>query len=98
MVLKISEISYQGLTMEETRVNYPHIVTRLVDDWVEFERRHDPPAAWLNGQGLIHEEDFFSDVTSIELDYASANLKFTMAEIWAFKDPKLAMLFKLTWC
>jgi hypothetical protein len=97
MVLKISEISYQGLTMEETRVDYPYIVTRNVHDWVEFERRSDPPAAWLSGQGLIHEEDFFTDVTSIEMDRTFIGEEFSMVEIWAFKDPKIAILFKLMW-
>lgn len=93
--MSIYSISFNGLTEQEIRENYPFIVFRVVTHWMEFPRREDSIANWLRDHGLFEVEDFYSDIT----DYADPEISVpeTMVEIWAFKDSSMAVLFKLTW-
>ena len=87
--------SWSGHDLDDFhRLGFPYVIGREVGGWTEFQQRADEVADWVNGFGLIEEEDFLSDVT----DYAKMDLcrDGILVELWAFKDRKIAMLFKLT--
>ncbi len=51
--------------------------------WNELNQRYAAIRAWLVGHQLISDIDYVFDDDSLQI---------------RFKDPKIAMLFKLTWC
>lgn len=93
--MRIDDVSFNGLTLQEiTDQGFPYHVTFLTGGWMEFNIRTDcEKREWMATNGLAYEVDAYNDVFGVNTD-DPANLQ--LLEVWAFKDPNMAVLFKLT--
>ena len=74
--------------LDLTYVEIQHVAPWMCDKWVIDRReRMIEHFTWLEGLGNRHCCDFW-----YYFDKHNAKC------VYMFKDPKLAMLFKLTWC